>query len=728
MVNRPRVRQALAAGRGGGLTLVAAPAGYGKTTAVRAWCSSLDSALAWVTLDAGDDDPARFWSYLASAVDRIRPGLGRSALRRLGVPGAPVEHAVDELMNGIGAFDRGLVVVLDDLQAVTSTECLATLDHALSHLPSTARLIAVTRADPALRLAAYRASGRLAEVRARELAFTSAEARELLVTRTGIDLGPEEIEVLLQRTEGWPAALVLAGAWLRTVDDPRDAVGHFGGDHRFVAEYLGSEVLASLSDDRRSLLEGASILGYLTAELADAVLDRTDSATGLAELARADLCVARLERGGWYRVHSLLAEYAVAELSVSNPGAAARIHRRAAEWLRARSLPIEAIRQATAAGDDELAALLLAESHLALIRSGGSRAVLQSALVLPDAVLVEHPELAAAAAVAAVLVGGRTVEMRRLLELVERGRDPRAELVPLYVEVGRLIARALSIEGGAAESVLDGRRAVELAEGAPIPELLPGALAALARALYFVGELDGASEVARSALERRELERAVPSLVASRSTLALVAVERGELASARRHADRAKAAVGRIGTTRSWLGANVSAALGAVLAAEGSLAEAERQLATAESFFTDEAATLHEAWVLVLLARVRLGRGRLDEAETSLRAGQRILADLADGGFVPELADVVARDLDAARARADLGEVLEPPSAAELAVLRLLATDLSSREIGERLFLSPNTIRTHTRALYHKLGVHSRSDAIARAAALGLLEQPESPG
>ena len=187
--------------------------------------------------------------------------------------------------------------------------------------------------------------------------------------------------------------------------------------------------------------------------------------------------------------------------------------------------------------------------------------------------------------------------------------------------------------------------------------------------------------------------------------------------------------MGRIGTSRSWLGANASAALGSVLAAEGSLVEAEHELASAERFFADEVATLHHTWLLVLLARVRLRRGRLDEAEATLRSAQEALGELIDSGPRSR-----ARRRGGARARGGerprvaAGEVLEPPSEAELAVLRLLATDLSTREIGERLFLSPNTIRSHRRALYHKLGVHSRADAIARATALGLLGQTQSPG
>ena len=314
-----------------------------------------------------------------------------------------------------------------------------------------------------------------------------------------------------------------------------------------------------------------------------------------------------------------------------------------------------------------------------------------------------------------------------MLALADGGRGVGLGRGGSYVEAAARLVRAVTIDGGVQQAVLDGRRAVALAE-ADVDEILTAALAAYARALFFAGELDEAWAVAVRALEQPAIERAVPSLVVARSTLALVAVERGRLASARVHAEKAKAAVGRIGTSRSWLGANASAALGSLLAAEGSVAEAEHELASAERFFADEVATVHHTWLLVLLAGVRLRRGRLAEAEATLRSARQALGELNDSGLVPALVAKAELEFEAANVRASSGELLETPSEAELAVLELLASGLSNREIGERLFLSSNTIRSHLRALYHKLGVHSRADAVARATALGLLEQTESPG
>jgi len=726
IVPRPRLVEAIEAGADAALTLVAAPAGYGKTTAVRAWCARRETALAWVTLDPDDNDPVWLWTYVATAVDRVRGGLGHRALQRLRVLGMPIETAVDELMNGIGAFGRELAVVLDDFQTVADRECLASIEYAIERLPATARLIVITRADPALGLARLRARGALAELRAGELSFTNTEARELLVDRGGLELEDQQIEVLRKRTEGWPAALYLATLWLRTVDDQRRAVREFGGDHRYIAEYLSQEVLAALDAGERAFLLRAAVLGRFTAALCDGVLGRSDSAEMLAGLEQSNMFVLPLERREWFRVHSLFAQFAAARLASDEPGAAADIHRRAARWLHARGLVVEATEHAAAASDHELVAGLMSEYHLALIRNGRSGTLLRWVRTLPDECLIAHPELAAATATAATVVGRLGLERRRLLHLAGRAKAECPERFGLYADCVIAMVGAAAVEDGVSEAVLDGRRAVELAEtGAD--ESLVAALASLARALYYAGKLDAAWEAGSRAVEHPDASRRAPGYALACSTLALVAADRGRLASARVHAERARAIVGRITSSRSWIGANAAVARGAVLAGEGDLAGAEREFTYAERFFADEVPTLHHVALLVRLADLRCRRGRLDEADATLSRAREELVELPDSGTVPALAAEVGRAMQRARRQASDGEMLEAPSEAELAVLRLLAGEKSVRQIGAALFLSPNTVRSHTRAIYRKLGVRSRAAAVARADALGLLGETQSP-
>jgi len=726
LVDRPRIVQALDAAENAALTLVAAPAGYGKTTAVRAWCASRDAAVAWVTLDATDGDPIRLWTYVATAVDRVREGLGRAALHRLRHPGTSLGAVVDDLANGIATFGDELVVVLDELEHVTDAVGLDSLGRAVEHLPSNARLVLVTRSDPPLKLARLRVRGELVELRAGELAFTAPEARILVRARANVRLEDAELRTLVERTEGWPAALELAALWLRDADDPGKVLREFTGDHRFVADFLSHEVLGAMDDNTRAFLLRASVLGRFTPQLCDAVLGRSDSAAVLAGLERSNLFVSRLEHGRWYRMHPLFVEFAGFRLASEDPGAATALHEAAAEWLLEHGHPVDAAEHASAAGDVGLVARLLVQYHLALLRGGGAATLLQWVQSLPDEQLLEHPELAGAAATAAAMLGHRTVERHRLLRLAERSFAERPGRTTAYSRAVAAMIRAAAVDGRIEDAVENGRLAVELADDGA-DEVLVAALGGYARALYFAGDLDGAWRAAMRAVEHPEAERRAPGHAFARSTLALVAADGGRLESARVHAEKARAIMGGVGTSRSWLGANAAVAFALVHLAEGELQAAERELASAERFFRDEVATVHHAWVLVLLARARHRRGRLGAAESALRSAGEELQELSAPPSVGSLAAAVADELAKASGRAGNGGLGEQPSRAEFAVLRLLASDLSTREIGAQLYLSPNTVRSHTRAIYRKLGVNARTDAVARAEALGLLVDPDSP-
>jgi LuxR family maltose regulon positive regulatory protein len=577
----------------------------------------------------------------------------------------------------------------------------------------------ITRADPDLGLARLRARGELAELRANELALTEDEARELLIDRGRLPLGDDDIQILLKRTEGWPAALYLAALWLRNHPDPHRAVRAFGGNHRYVAEYLSHEALGALSPDDLEFVLHVAVLGRFTAELCDSVLDRSDSAQRLAELEQSNFFIFRLERQEWFRVHALFAQFAAARAS-HQPGAVSDIHRRAARWLRSHGLIAEAIEHAAAAHDYEVVAEILSEYHWQLIRTGRSATLLRWTQTLPDERLLDHPELTAAAATAATLVGGAAIERRRYLGLARRSSAERPARFGDYELAVVTMVRASAVDNGVEAAVADGQRAVELARGAAA-DILIAALAALAEAAYFAGDLDAAWSAASHACEHPDALRQVPGYALARSMLALIAADRGWLGSARRHAEEARAIVGRITSSRSWLGAHAAVALGAVLDADGDLGGAEREFSYAERFFHDDLATIHHAYLLVRLADVRRRRGRIDEADATMIQVHEALDELADCGVIPARAAAVERHLKQARRQASRGEVLQAPSEAELAVLRLLGSDLSAREIAEELFLSPNTIRSHTRALYRKLGVSSRSDAVARATAVGLL-------
>jgi LuxR family transcriptional regulator, maltose regulon positive regulatory protein len=377
------------------------------------------------------------------------------------------------------------------------------------------------------------------------------------------------------------------------------------------------------------------------------------------------------------------------------------------------------------AGDHESAAQMLVENHTELFRSGRMRTLLRLVRAIPDEVVARHLELAISGALATTMIGGGALERRRYLLMVRRVESESPERVSPYVSGISAMLRALTLDPGVSQAVLAGRQAVEAARSG-VGDLSVSARAGLAHALFFAGELDEPWALALEAVELPEVEHRPPGHALARVVLALVATARGQRDAARLHAEKARTLVGGLGSSRSWLGAQAAAALGAVNEDEGDLSQAESQLAYAERFFRDEVATVQHTWLLLLLARVRCRRGRLEEAEKTMRSALSALTELEDVGRVAALAIDIGDELEDARSRAAGGEMLAVPTKAELAVLRLLATDLTVRQIGEELFLSPNTVRSHTRALYRKLGVSSRTDAVARAAALGLLRDAES--
>ncbi len=722
ILRRARIVEAIEGGVDVPLTLVAAPAGYGKTTAVRTWAEISEAACAWVTLDALDNDPARMWTYIAEAVDRVCHGLGWGSPTRRRRDSSALEDSLDELINGIASLESRLAIVLDDAQYIEDQECLASIGYLIDRLPATARVIMITRVEPALELARLRPRGALLELRTTELALDPAEARELLRERADLNLDDEQIELLRKRTEGWPAALYVAALWLRSVDDPGQASLEFSGEHRYVAEYLSHEVLGALDPDHRSFLLRVAVLGCFTADLCDAVLAHSDSAELLAELEASNMFVHKLEHGEWFRVHTLFAEFAAKQLESEDPGAVTQLHRRASTWLNSRGRYVEATTHASLAGDHEVVAQILSTYHLALLRNGRAGTLFRLAGKLPDETLAEHPTVATATAAAATLLGHRTLERRRLIQLASRGIVRGSRRSGSYQPALLAMVRAAAIDNGVSQAVRDGREAVELSGGSAA-DVLVDALAALARALYFAGDLDSALEVALRGVEQPSSARRTPGYALARVTLALVAAEQGRLDFARRHAEHARAIVGSITSSRSWLGGNSAVASGAVLACEGDLRRAEHEFATAETLLRDdEVASIHHAHVLMPLAEVRARRGRIDEAKVTLHQAREEMAELSDCGRLPTMAAEVDKRLVLARQRASDGVMTEPPSQAESAVLQLLATDLSVPAIAGELFLSANTVRSHTRSIYRKLGVGSREAAVARANTLGLLQ------
>ena len=724
-LRRARLLEMLEDDAGASFTVLNAAVGYGKTTLVRSWCIERPEAVIWVTLDSADDDPMRLWTHLATAVERLGEGFGRRSLSCLGIRGAPVEAAVDELMNGLVAYGRRVTIVLDDLHAVRSDVSVRSLGHAIERLPPNARLVVSTRLDPALGVARLRARGLLTEVRTRELAFTVQETREL-VEREGIDLSSESVELLVDRTEGWPAGLYLAALWLRDLQDPNGGVREFAGSARHVGDYLTDEVLTALAPDIKDFLVRTSVLGRFTPELCDAVLGREDSAAVLADLAHSNMFLVALDaRGEWYRYHHLFGEVLQLELGSE---AAGELRRRAAAWCSAHGLVEEAIEYAAAAGDAEMVAGLLIERHLDFIWGGRLGQFLGWVRWLPAELLVQHPVLPASAAAAAAMLAAPEVDVQRFLAVAERARLERPHLWSPYLEAAVGIIRADVIErGDVGAAVGNARRALAAAqEGADV--LAMSALACSAQALFFAGQLDETRRVAVQAIERPDAPDVPDAYVGCIGLLALMDAEQGRTESAEAWGRQALAFARQHFQADSWVASLAHLGLALALVATGRLDEAEREALRGERLRRSPHPTVGHAHALLVLAQVRVARSRLARAQGDLQRAKRAIVGFPDPGRLPAIAATVEQALVAARAAAGSRELVEEPSRAELAVLRGLAAGLSRREIGAQLYISLNTVKSHTRELYRKLGATSQTEAVARAEALGLLDPGQSPG
>jgi ATP/maltotriose-dependent transcriptional regulator MalT len=725
LVARPRLYDALDGLDGTELTLVSGPPGGGKSVLVGSWCEARsDTAVAWVSLDPADDDPVRLWTYVATAVDRVRPGLGRTALGRLRAPGAGASVAVDELLNGVAAYRAPLTIVLDDLHVLHEESTLQSFEYVVERLPPGARLVATTRVDPPIRLGRLRAKGALGELRAADLAFTLDEARQLLVAHQGIDLADDDLERLVARSEGWPAGLYLAALWLRDHPDPRTGVQDFTGDHRHVADYLSAEVIDALDADTRSFLLRTSVLGRFSGRLCDAVVGTTGSEDLLARLAQSNLFLVPLDgRGEWYRYHHLFGELLRVELVRSDPGLAAELHRRAAGWCREQGLVEEALEHAEAAGDEDTVAAMLVEHHRAFLRTGREATLLRWVARLGTPSLLEHPELPVAGALASGLMARAASERARLLEVGERSAREHPERWSPYVESAVTLARGAWIDGDTDRAVRNGRAAAELGRrGAD--EIAVAALGALSFALYLAGEPDESRSVAEESVRRPDADQRPHGLILAHSTLALLDVEAGHARRAEANARLALETTAAAGLGSSWTAGLAHTGLGAVLKERNELVRAEREAARGEALRRGPEPTIEHVHAVIVLAGVRAARRRLAAAARDLELVRESLGTFADPGRLPELAARVEQALEAAGDDASVPG--EQPSTSELAVLRLLATDLTQREIGQRLFLSLNTVKTHTRVLYRKLGATSREEAVDRAAALGLLDDTEA--
>jgi LuxR family transcriptional regulator, maltose regulon positive regulatory protein len=700
---------------------VVAPAGYGKTTLLAQWAEASEQAFAWVPMEEPDNDPKVLLTYIAEALDAVEPIAGH-VFEALASPGSSVPGSVvPRLASAFWSMSSPVVLVLDDVHVLRNSEGRSALSLLADHVPADSRLVLAGRTEPPVRIARLRAEGRLMEIGAGELSLTREEAAALL-RNAGLTLSEDEVEELYRRTEGWPAGLYLAALCLKDGGSLGRAVASFAGDDRFVSEYVESEFFSRISSQERVFLTRTAVLDRMCGPLCETVSGLAGSAATLADVARSNLLLVPLDRRGeWYRYHHLFRDILLAELHRAEPSLVPVLRRRAANWYLANDLTEQALEYFIAAGDTDAAAGLAGLLMVPAYQQGRVATVQRWLRWLEDrGGIAGHPLVAVLAGIVSALTA-RPVEADRWADVVDRwqhGAAARPEDPP--AEAWAAVLRAMLCRHGVGRMGADADEAVgrfaELGIVAPVPSLLQG----LARVLS--GDLDGADVSFQDGVSIGELVGAPEVLPVALSERALVAMARREWDRSEVLAGRARAALRSAGSEQTFATPLVCAVHARVAMHQGDTAATRRELVSAQRLrpLLTHALPHLAVQARIELIRVHLALADLPGARTLMREIDEILRRRPGLGILADEAGTLRARLAAERGPVAAGA--SALTAAELRLLPLLATHLSFPEIGGELFLSRNTIKSQAHSIYRKLSASTRSQTVARARELGLLE------
>jgi LuxR family transcriptional regulator, maltose regulon positive regulatory protein len=729
MVSRPRLVARLVAGRERKLALLCAPAGWGKTTLLGEWLASPEESrqFAWLSLDPGDGDPGRFWSYVIGALREVRPDAGDAALAALPAAGAaPSDAVIPLLVNDLAAVEEPLVLVLDDYHLVRGAAVHDSVAFLLRRLPAGVQLAVACRADPPLPLGGLRAAGDVVEIRAAELGFSEDEAAEFLNDSLGLGLDATDVGSLHARTEGWVAGLRLAALSIERHGDRRAGVDALTGEDRQIGDYL-HEVLAEQPAGLREFLLRTSILERFCASLCEAVTGDANATEQLERVERSNLFLVPLDsRGEWYRYHHLFAELLRHELVRASPELAAELHRRASAWHREHGTVEEAIVHARAAGDHTEAADLIARQWLPIAVRGQRETVAAWIDDLPREVVMGDARLCLARAWIALILGAFD-EVEPWVLAAGSGPLPGPLYYPspgpsIEASAAQLRSLGAAFGGDVGRAIDHARTALALDEDEASPTRGLSRLA-LAYGLYFAGEAAASEELLLEALRTRPQPEFGQTHVYILALLASTSLDRDDLAEADRYVAEAEGLVSELRLDEQPFVALVHVARGRLLDQRLEPADAAASFDRAVELARRTGRRLDLAHALLLLARLKRRQRDHLAGRSLVREAGSVLAACPDPGWLLELLAKTERSLQltAPRRRPSGPPGDSDLSERELAVLRLLASDLSQREIGAELYISLNTVKFHIRNIFRKLGVSSRAEAVARGHELAQL-------
>jgi LuxR family transcriptional regulator, maltose regulon positive regulatory protein len=719
LVSRVQLLDWLEASAATPVVAMSAPAGYGKTVLAAEWAKQDPRPFVWLSLDRHDNDPVVLLTYLAVGLDRVEP-IDPTVLGVLASRGASISQTVlPRLGAALASKVLPVVVVLDNVQLLHDQEGLAALAVLVDHLPPGSQLVVIGRGEPPLPVACWRAEGRLAELGPGELAMSPVEAG-LLLGAARVELPDAELAELTRRAEGWPVALYLAALAHKAAGQQGNTGFAFTGDDRFLADYLHAELLAHLPAELGAFLTRTAVLDRLSGPVCDAVLETTGSAAVLASLERSNLLVLPLDRQReWYRYHPLFRELLRGELERSEPALVGELTRRAARWCQDHGLVEAAIGYAMDAGDADLVARCVEQTAISVYRSGRLATVQRWFDWFDEHGLIQQYPAVAVLGAWIQALGGHAAAAERWADAAEHGSYE--GMLPdgsASIDGWRALLRAKLCRHGIRQMRADAELALTLLPVGSLWRDPATLLLGISRLL--AGDLGVADRVLAEAVEVSQDSGATVAASVALAERAILAIGRQDWQAAETLVNQARSVVASARLEECVTSMVLYAAGARVAIHHGNLDQAQQDLARARQLRPQ---ATHALPYYAVQARLELTRAYLVLAD--LAAARRVLGEVddllrwrPDLGTLPEQAGQLRSQLDHAR-----GDVVgaAPLTTAELRLVPLLATHLSFREMGQRLYVSQHTVKTQAMSIYRKLGASSRSQAVQRVQEIGLL-------
>ena len=708
LVTRPRLLDKLTAGLDKRLTLIAAPAGFGKTTVVANWLTTLtDVDVSWVSLDETDNTLRQFFVYVVAALQQNDSSVGTALLRQVESGGdLSGEQVMMQLINELSAEPQQRLLVLDDYHALHNARIHEAVTFLLAHMPPQLHLVLTTRTDPPLPLARLRARGQMTELRSADLTFTLPEATAFLNEQMQLDLSADDIALLETRTEGWIASLQLAALAMQATPQNRQTfLDNFAGSDRYIVDYLVSEVLAQQTETIRQFLQQTAILGRLCAPLCDALREATDSQVILSQLEENNLFLFPLDnQRQWYRYHHLFADLLHYRLHEQEEAQVAALHERASVWFEQQGLIEEAVGHAFSAENHTRVALLIEQHAHPLFSAGKFETIRQWMQRLPTTLITTRP----ASYLLQGLVLFRSGDFDGLSNHLSHPPD-----IALFTEEQR--GEWLALQGYDAYICGAFATARQLAEEAltliKAPALRMPTITLLGWCYDGLGDLDAAIATHQQTLRLAQIARSLTGTVANFGQLAILYARTGDWERVKQHSEQAIAtAVAQqtpdiplvglayigIGRWHEQQGNNLAA-----------IENLQKGIALCRQWGALHISAIHGYAALLAILR----KQGMDADWLTVQQEAQQFANK------PHLPIWASDMIDAAPQETGLVEALTPR---EQEVLQLMSAGLSAPQIAEQMVVGVSTVRTHIKRIYAKLAVHSRHEALQKSRELNL--------